>query len=68
MEIIWGIFTRFDAARDVLFTRSALNNITPMHEGIMGIDATWKPGYPNPCVMSDEIIKRVDSRWKEIGF
>jgi hypothetical protein len=39
-----------------------------MHEGVMGRDATWKPGYPNPCVMSDEIIKRVDSRWKEIGF
>jgi 4-hydroxy-3-polyprenylbenzoate decarboxylase len=68
MEMIWGIFTRFDAARDVVFTRSTLNNITPIHEGVMGIDATWKPGYPNPCVMSDETIQRVDSRWKEFGF
>jgi UbiD family decarboxylase len=68
MEIIWGIFTRFDAARDVVFTKSMLANITPIHEGIMGIDATWKPGYPNPCVMTEEIVKRVDSRWSEFGF
>ncbi len=68
METIWGIFTRFDSARDVCFTRSTLANITPIYEGIMGIDATWKPGYPNPCVMSDEIIAKVDSRWKEYGF
>ncbi len=68
MEIIWGIFTRFDAARDVQFTRSTLAGIAPIHEGIMGIDATWKQGYPAPCVMSDEIIQRVDSRWKEFGF
>lgn len=68
LEIIWGIFTRFDAARDVMFTRSTLNGIFPIHEGIMGIDATWKPGYPNPCVMSEEIIKKVDERWGEYGF
>ncbi len=68
LEIIWGIFTRFDAARDVIFTRSTLSSISPIHEGIMGIDATWKPGYPNPCVMSEEIVKKVDTRWKEYGF
>ncbi|HEY3874629.1 MAG TPA: UbiD family decarboxylase [Candidatus Kapabacteria bacterium] len=68
MEIVWGIFTRFDAARDVCFTRSRLTGIAPVYEGIMGIDATWKPGYPNPCVMKEEIVKKVDMRWKEYGF
>ena len=68
MEIIWGIFTRFDAARDVIFTRSMLVGSAAVHEGIMGIDATWKPGYPNPCIMSEEIVKLVDSRWAEYGF
>ncbi|MFI5201098.1 MAG: UbiD family decarboxylase [Candidatus Kapaibacterium sp.] len=68
LEIIWGIFTRFDAARDVIFTRSTLVGSSPVHEGIMGIDATWKPGYPNPCVMPEEIIQRVDARWSEFGF
>ena len=68
LEVIWGIFTRFDAARDVIFTRSKLVGSSPVHEGVMGIDSTWKPGYPNPCVMPDEIIQRVDSRWSEFGF
>ncbi len=68
LEIIWGIFTRFDAARDVIFTRSTLVGSAPVHEGILGIDATWKPGYPNPCVMPEEIIHRVDARWSEFGF
>ncbi|HZK75543.1 MAG TPA: UbiD family decarboxylase, partial [Candidatus Kapabacteria bacterium] len=68
LEIIWGIFTRFDAARDVVFTHSSLVGSSPVHEGIMGIDATWKPGYPNPCVMPEEIIRRVDARWGEFGF
>ncbi len=68
MEVIWGIFTRFDAARDVIFTRSALIGSSPVYEGVMGIDATWKVGYPNPCVMSEEIVKRVDARWGEFGF
>jgi UbiD family decarboxylase len=68
MEVIWGIFTRFDAARDVFFTSSKLERSVVINEGIVGIDATWKPGYPNPCVMSEEVIDKVDRRWKEYGF
>jgi 4-hydroxy-3-polyprenylbenzoate decarboxylase len=29
----------------------------------MGIDATWKIGYPAPLMMNDEIVKRVDAKW-----
>jgi 4-hydroxy-3-polyprenylbenzoate decarboxylase len=68
LEIIWGIFTRFDAARDVIFTRSTLVGSSPVYEGIMGIDATWKLGYPNPCEMTDEVRQRVEDRWSEYGF
>jgi len=68
LEVIWGIFTRFDAARDVCFTKSTLVGATVVNEGIMGIDATWKPGYPNPCVMPDDVVKKVNSRWSEYGF
>ncbi len=49
MEVVWGIFTRFDAARDVCFTETSLVGVTALYEGVMGIDATWKFGYPNPC-------------------
>ncbi len=68
METLWGIFTRFDAARDIFFTKTTLERSIPIYEGIMGIDATWKTGYPNPCIMNEEIIDRVDKRWKEYGF
>jgi 4-hydroxy-3-polyprenylbenzoate decarboxylase len=68
LEILWGIFTRFDAARDILFTKMQMNGIAPLYYGIMGIDATWKRGYPNPCLMSDEITAQVTRRWHEYGF
>ena len=63
---IWGVFTRFDCERDVLFTESKLVGISPVYKGVMGIDATWKPGYPEPLVMTDEIVKRVDEKWGRI--
>ncbi len=65
-DLIWGIFTRFDAARDVVFTNSKLVGIDPVHEGILGIDATWKKGYPKPLTMLPEIVRRVDDRWNEL--
>jgi 4-hydroxybenzoate decarboxylase subunit C len=68
MQIKWGIFTRFDAARDTVFTRSSLVGVSAVHEGVMGIDSTWKPGYPNPCEMPEEILRKVDSRWSEYGL
>jgi len=63
---IWGIFTRFDCERDVFFTENKLVGISPIYRGVMGIDATWKPGYPAPLVMTDEIVRRVDEKWGKI--
>ncbi|HET6512180.1 MAG TPA: hypothetical protein VFH43_08310, partial [Candidatus Kapabacteria bacterium] len=68
MQIMWGIFTRFDAARDTVFTRSSLVGVSAVHEGVMGIDSTWKPGYPNPCEMPEEVLAKVDRRWGEYGL
>jgi 4-hydroxy-3-polyprenylbenzoate decarboxylase len=63
VNLIWGIFTRFDPARDILFTRTTMSGIAPVYEGVMGIDATWKKGYPEPLVMDPEIVDKVDKRW-----
>jgi UbiD family decarboxylase len=65
VDTIWGIFTRFDPARDLAFTRASLHGIQPVYEGVMGIDATWKPGYPAAVEMDPDTVKRVDARWKE---
>jgi 4-hydroxy-3-polyprenylbenzoate decarboxylase len=31
----------------------------------MGIDATWKQGYPKPLVMHEGVKKHVEERWEE---
>lgn len=63
---IWGVFTRFDCERDVIFTENMLIGISPIYRGVMGIDATWKPGYPEPLTMPEEIVKKVDEKWGKI--
>ncbi len=62
---IWGIFTRFDCARDIAFTHQELIGISPVYKGVLGIDATWKPGYPKALKMSDDVVRKVDARWGE---
>jgi 4-hydroxy-3-polyprenylbenzoate decarboxylase len=61
----WGVFTRFDAARDVVFTEAKLTGAWPGYRGRLGIDATFKEGYPKPLEMNPEIIEKVDRRWNE---
>jgi 4-hydroxy-3-polyprenylbenzoate decarboxylase len=66
--VLWGIFTRFDCARDIVFTRVDYREAWATCHGIMGIDATFKPGYPEPLEMSEDIVARVDRRWAEYGI
>jgi 4-hydroxy-3-polyprenylbenzoate decarboxylase len=66
--LLWGIFTRFDAARDIVFSESRLEGAWPRYAGRMAIDATWKPGYPAPIVMDPAVVRRVDARWDEYGL
>ena len=64
-SLLWGIFTRFDPARDIVFSASELHGAWPVYRGCLGIDATFKSGYPEPIVMEPAIIKRVDARWRQ---
>lgn len=64
-NLIWGIFTRFDPARDMVFGEQRFLGARPVYGGRVGIDATWKEGYPLPLTMSDEIVRLVDRRWGE---
>jgi 4-hydroxybenzoate decarboxylase subunit C len=63
---IWGIFTRFDCERDVVFTQQKLVGISPIYQGVMGIDATWKKGYPEPLKMSPAIVRQVEKKWESL--
>jgi UbiD family decarboxylase len=62
---IWGVFTRFDCERDVFFTEQRLIGAAPVYKGVMGIDATWKEGYPKVLSMPEDVVKKVDERWNE---
>ncbi|MEX0602504.1 MAG: UbiD family decarboxylase [Bacteroidota bacterium] len=61
---IWGVFTRFDCERDVLFSEQRLLGISPIYKGLLGIDATWKKGYPKSLVMDPKVVRRVEDRWE----
>jgi 4-hydroxy-3-polyprenylbenzoate decarboxylase len=64
-NLLWGIFTRFDCARDIVFTSAKMVGAAPVYRGVLGIDATFKSGYPLPIEMDEEVIKKVDARWNE---
>lgn len=66
--LLWGIFTRFDPARDVFFEDSRLRGAWPRHRGRMAIDATFKEGYPAALEMDPDVVRKVDRRWKEYGI
>ncbi|MBI2104417.1 MAG: UbiD family decarboxylase [Candidatus Omnitrophica bacterium] len=63
-SLLWGIFSRFDPARDVVFTSTELRGAWPVSRGRLGIDATFKSGYPEPLMMDPQIVRRVSARWQ----
>lgn len=64
-NLLWGIFTRFDPARDMMFEEMRFLGARPVYSGRIAIDATWKEGYPLPVEMDDAIVRQVDARWDE---
>jgi 4-hydroxy-3-polyprenylbenzoate decarboxylase len=39
-----------------------------VYQGPIGIDATWKEGYPLPLEMDPDVVRLVDRRWPEYGI
>ncbi len=64
IELISGIFTRFDCATDIIFSKLYLQGIMVYRSGVMGIDATWKNGYQEPLEMDPDIQKKVRAKWQ----
>ncbi|TAK36131.1 MAG: UbiD family decarboxylase [Chloroflexota bacterium] len=63
--LVWGIFTRFDAGLDLVRELTAAAGVEAQTRPVLGIDATWKPGYPEPVKMRDDVVALVSRRWKE---
>ena len=68
MSVLWGWFTRFDPVLDMHpAKKEVIGNRLVMHVPI-GIDATWKEGYPKPVSFDPEVEAKVNNRWKEFGL
>ena len=79
-ETLWRVANNIDPATDVVLSEGPLDDLdhatpTPKYGSKLGIDATAKlPGergsrdWPPDIVMSEEIVRLVDRRWKEYGF
>jgi len=79
-EVVWKIGNNVDPKRDAVIVEGPLDVLEhasdiPAYGGKMGIDATkkWKSEgfhreWPDEIVMSEEIKRLVENRWKEYGF
>lgn len=61
--LLWGVFTRFDCARDTVPAEVETHGACTVCRGPLGIDATWKEGYPAPVENLPEVVQRVDAWW-----
>jgi 4-hydroxy-3-polyprenylbenzoate decarboxylase len=62
-SLLWGIFTRFDCARDVIPAATETRGAWVSVRGPLGIDATWKEGYPAPVENLPDVVRAVDQWW-----
>ncbi len=79
-EVWWRVFNNIDAKYDLEMVEGpldVLDHSSPMAKWgtKLGIDATktWPEEghareWPDEIAMSEEIVKRVDARWKEFGL
>jgi 4-hydroxy-3-polyprenylbenzoate decarboxylase len=79
-DVVWALATRVDPGRDLtIIERTPIDYLdfaspTAGLGGKLGIDATNKwPGetqrtWGRPIVMDDEVRRRVDSMWRELGL
>jgi UbiD family decarboxylase len=61
--LLWGIFTRFDCARDIVPANTESRGAWLSCRGPLGIDATWKDGYPRPVENLPAVISAVSEWW-----
>jgi 4-hydroxy-3-polyprenylbenzoate decarboxylase len=65
--LLWGVFTRFDCARDIVPAAVEARGAWVSPRGPLGIDATWKPGYPDPVANLPHVVAGVDAWWGREG-
>ena len=64
VEMLWGIFTRFDPSIDMYFKEVAVEKSSVTFKGQVVIDATFKDWYPNVIDMNKDVKNMVNKKWK----
>ena len=65
VDLLWGIFTRFDPTLDINFKNRSVRNSSVQFSGTMVVDATQKDWYPKVLEMSPDIVNKVKQNWKK---
>jgi UbiD family decarboxylase len=63
--MLWGWFTRFEPARDVVFAFAEMRGAVPHYEGRMGINATFKEGYPPSLTLDPDAEREAERLWSK---
>jgi 3-polyprenyl-4-hydroxybenzoate decarboxylase len=66
-ELVWGWWTRFDCARDVIPAATETRGAWTTCRGPLGVDASWKAGYPEVVASAPETVTKVDGWWRRGG-
>ncbi|MGH9946956.1 MAG: UbiD family decarboxylase [Pyrinomonadaceae bacterium] len=64
-KFLWATWTHFDPASDIYAKTIELKNNHIGYTAPIVIDARMKPWYPKEVEAREDIVKRVDQRWKE---
>lgn len=64
-KFLWATWTRFNPSTDVYAKSIEVRNNHIVYRNPIVIDARMKPWYPKEVEPRDDIVKLVDSRWRE---
>lgn len=64
LSFLWTVFTRFNPASDI-YAQMEVRNHHIAYQLPIVIDARMKPGYPDELFPREDIVQRVDARWKD---
>jgi UbiD family decarboxylase len=63
-SFLWTVFTRFNPAHDIYADSTTVRHHL-QYEFPIVIDARMKPGYPDELFPREDVVQKVDARWKQ---
>ncbi len=64
-KFLWATWTRFNPSTDIYAKECEIRNNHIIYHAPMVIDARMKPWYPKEVEPRDDIVKKIDDRWRE---